>query len=299
MDKDNNDILSQEYAYVDAKHDRCRGFKTITLWTYHPTLRKLVNLAIVETEEENTENFVLFWNTFNEMLADFLKVPSYKFNPAGFVCDEHHANWNSLQTVFTSDVLKRIVSCEFHFKQSLYRHSKKLSFNADEFIRKGNGLLAALTVTDFETACADMTALINKEPHLESWFQWWFERRTHIFRAYKNSDAPRSNLAEVGHAKMASVGRQYMSLLEAAAIAQETNIELFSQGVSSGGKGRACTEMLARQRKQEIKRAHAYGRELEARTQQSVVYQLLCQLLAVIDHQMQSAAIFQVITTFT
>ena len=52
MDKDQNGLMRYEYAFVDAKHDRCRGFKTITLWAYHDVSRKLVCLAIMEAEQK-------------------------------------------------------------------------------------------------------------------------------------------------------------------------------------------------------------------------------------------------------
>ena len=59
MDKDGQGALNSEYAYVDAKHDRCKGFKTITLWTYNGIARKLVRLAVMDAGAENTENLTL------------------------------------------------------------------------------------------------------------------------------------------------------------------------------------------------------------------------------------------------
>ena len=50
MDRDGAGILKKEYAHVDTKHDRCHGFKSVTLWTYHPVTRKLVRLAVMEQE---------------------------------------------------------------------------------------------------------------------------------------------------------------------------------------------------------------------------------------------------------
>ena len=32
-------LLSYEKAYFDGMHKRCRGFKTLTLWTHHPGMR--------------------------------------------------------------------------------------------------------------------------------------------------------------------------------------------------------------------------------------------------------------------
>ena len=53
MDRNKNGILKEEFAFVDAKHDRCKNFKTVTLWTFHPVLRKTICLAKMEVEAEN------------------------------------------------------------------------------------------------------------------------------------------------------------------------------------------------------------------------------------------------------
>jgi len=89
MDRDKDNILSNEYAHIDATHTRCRGFKSLTLWTYHPVMRKLLRIAIMEVEKEDTENISKFWELLNEIL---IKVSGEKFKPVAFVADEHHAN---------------------------------------------------------------------------------------------------------------------------------------------------------------------------------------------------------------
>ncbi len=76
-------------------------------------------------------------------------------------------------------------------------------------------------------------------------------------------------MAEVGHAKMSSVGRSYMSLLESArhdvasAISQNAEVRLFSTGQAKGGRGINANQKRAKQYKAELKRAHAYASELE------------------------------------
>jgi len=67
MDREEDGLLREQYCYADATHKRCPGFKTLTLWTYHPLLRKLVKLATMECTKENTDAFVQFWSLFNEV----------------------------------------------------------------------------------------------------------------------------------------------------------------------------------------------------------------------------------------
>lgn len=272
MDRDGSGVMMDEFAFIDAKHNRCRGFKTLTLWTYHPVLRKLLSLAIMEVEEENTENLTIFWQLLNEMLEDISGKKGYKFNPFGFIADEHHANWCSIRDVFGVQSLERAVSCEFHYKQSVQRHSRKVSERSDEFIGLANALLHAQTINLFNAACEQMETFfkINNIKELSAWYKWWHDRRFHIFRAFKMENAPSSNLAEVGHAKIGSNSGPYISLLEAArvdvasAILQATEIRLFHVGVSKGGKGLNTYQKQIKDYKAGMKRAKAYADELDS-----------------------------------
>ena len=38
MDRHGSNPLGEEYCHLDGHHKRCAGFKTITLWMYHPFL---------------------------------------------------------------------------------------------------------------------------------------------------------------------------------------------------------------------------------------------------------------------
>ena len=53
--------LSSEYAYFDGMHSRVRGYKPLTLWVYHHRMCKVVLLAVMETESENTDMVTLFF----------------------------------------------------------------------------------------------------------------------------------------------------------------------------------------------------------------------------------------------
>ena len=68
MDKSSSHPLSNEYCFFDGKHDRCKGYKTPTLWVYHPTLRQVLKLATMEVESESSKHQVIFWNLWNEVL---------------------------------------------------------------------------------------------------------------------------------------------------------------------------------------------------------------------------------------
>ena len=71
----------------------------LTMWTYNPEMHKIMNLAIMECEHENTEMLTLFLNLFNSALHDLTGDITYKFNPYGIKCDENGANFNATVNV--------------------------------------------------------------------------------------------------------------------------------------------------------------------------------------------------------
>ena len=115
-------ILQFEHAYMDAMHNRVNGYKTLTLWVYHHRMQHVLNLAIMECERENTEiNDVCFLEKFNEALSDYKQDQNYKFNPYGIMCDENAANQLAIDKVYRKEFLKRVVTCQWHFKQCILR----------------------------------------------------------------------------------------------------------------------------------------------------------------------------------
>lgn len=69
----------------------------------------------MECETESTETIVIFWSLLNEVLEKFTGKKAYKFNPIGWVVDEHGGNWASIRTVYGNESVSKAVSCEFHF----------------------------------------------------------------------------------------------------------------------------------------------------------------------------------------
>ena len=73
--------MVEEYVYMDAMHTCVNGYKTLTLWTYHHGMRRVMHLATMEAERENTECFSLFLTLWNNLLAEVSGIPGYKLNP--------------------------------------------------------------------------------------------------------------------------------------------------------------------------------------------------------------------------
>ena len=81
MDRGGDNFMSDEFCFFDGKHNRCRGFITLTASVYHPLLRKQVPLAIMEAERENTQNVEIFWTLLNEAIRKVSASAVDVFNP--------------------------------------------------------------------------------------------------------------------------------------------------------------------------------------------------------------------------
>ena len=91
------------------------AIKLLTMWTYHPVMKKVIKWASMEAEKENTECIALFLELFNSVLRVSGKN-DYKFNPCGIMCNEAGANFNAIEKVLEKDVLARTISCQWHFR---------------------------------------------------------------------------------------------------------------------------------------------------------------------------------------
>ena len=54
-------ILVYEKSYFDGMHHRVHGFKTLTLWLHHPSMRRMKRLASMDALRENKEQVALFF----------------------------------------------------------------------------------------------------------------------------------------------------------------------------------------------------------------------------------------------
>ena len=85
-------ILSFEHAYMGAMHNRVNGYKTLTLWMYHPGMQHILKLAIMECKRDYKQD----WN--------------YKFSPYDITSDKNAANQLAIEKVYGKEFLKRVVT---------------------------------------------------------------------------------------------------------------------------------------------------------------------------------------------
>ena len=205
-------ILSFEHTYMDAMHNRVNGYKTLTLWMYHPGMQHVLNLAIMECERENTEMISLFLEKFNEALADYKQDQNYKFNPYGIMCDENAANQLAIEKVYGKEFLKGVVICQWHFKQCTLRQlpdvhvMERVTFK--EYVNK---ICHCYTVTDYKKISRALESLATRKNILNCW-QWWDARKFHIVPTFRVFNISRLNLTETGHSMLKVKGKVWLSV---------------------------------------------------------------------------------------
>ena len=94
-----------------------------------------------------------------------------------------------------------------------------------------HALTEANTVRVFEKKRADLNRFIKSNPAfcnvLNSWVEWWNNRKTHIFRAFKNTmKTPHMIMAETGHSTFVKSGAIKLTLVDAARHDVGENIRL-------------------------------------------------------------------------
>ena len=126
---DQPSLMVEEYAYLDGMHTRVKGYVTLALWTYHPGMRKVMRLASMECECENTQCIAMFLDLLNKALQKKTGNAQYKFNPAGFMVNENGLNFNAIEKVLGKEVADHTVTCQWHFMSCGRNHIKDINMN--------------------------------------------------------------------------------------------------------------------------------------------------------------------------
>lgn len=130
-------------------------------------------------------------------------------------------------------------------------------------------MLEAPSRNDCHSACIAMSSFCSRNTVLKSWYEWWFKRRDHVFRAFKPTNTPCANIAEVGHAQMTAWANSNTTLLDAAiddvayAVRQKHDLKAFTEGKPTGGSGISVNRRRSKQYAADMKRAEACARQLE------------------------------------
>lgn len=142
-------------------------------------------------------------------------------------------------------VKQKTVSCEKHFSWSVDRFASTLvnvSKSAGHFKERATKLMTANTPSEYNAALQDISGFIDAKPKrefLKGFVEFWHPRRHHFSRAFKNPNAPKSNLSESYHSKYVNANTINLTLLDAAHRDTAASIKL-EQALKMFGKGFKC-----------------------------------------------------------
>ena len=166
--------LREEPAFFDGMHKRVKDFVTLTLWVFHPALRKMQILAVMECPNEDSKNIELFFTIFNEAMADHLGEPGYRWDPFMIMTDEKGANFDAIGKVFGSNFVKaKVRTCQFHFTNCGMRYIGHLSPQQRFYFRRlCDKLCEAHTRQHYRKVSAKLKKFATDHKFL-GWWKFW------------------------------------------------------------------------------------------------------------------------------
>ena len=154
-------IISEEFCPFDGKDGRVKNVKKLSASVYHTLLKRQIPLVIMECKYEDLVHVELFWHLFHEGYKKANNT-NEKFHPRGWSTDMNTSNFNGLERIYGENIVAKIKGCEFHFKDSINKHTKffeeeqKLNFKV-----LANKLLLTLTEEGYKDAYQEVTSFIS------------------------------------------------------------------------------------------------------------------------------------------
>ena len=96
-------LLVEEPAYFDGMHSRVKYFVSLTLWVFHPAMRGMVILAIMDALKEDSDNIKIFFDIFTKAVAHYINEPEYIWDPHYIMMDQKGANFEAIEHVFGAE----------------------------------------------------------------------------------------------------------------------------------------------------------------------------------------------------
>ena len=109
-------LLTEEPTFFDCMHSRVKYFVSLTLWVFHPGMRCMVILVIIDALKEDANNIEIFFNVFCKSLQNYIGEPGYIWDPYYIMMDEKGANFEAIEWVFGPKFWQaKTKTCQWHF----------------------------------------------------------------------------------------------------------------------------------------------------------------------------------------
>ena len=261
-----NNQLKKRCVFLDGAHNRVDGFKSFGMWVVHPISQHLTRLANMEMRTESKDSIAMFFTLWNECLALVKGEPGYKFNPAGFFCDELPSNRAALKEVYGPQVDQITQACHMHFgENALAKKSLVHPVYREEWMNLCNTLVRSTTVKEYYECKAKLDSMAEGNEGLVRWIAWWEARKEHLVPAFHGALFGEMNLAEVGISAW-NRDRKPKRLVDACF---QDVISMFNQGIElelclknkvrALGEAPSAPVLNARERGKQKRRAQSYG----------------------------------------
>ncbi len=112
LQMEEGNLLEDKCVYLDTSHSQCYGFKSLAFWVYHPSMQKMLHLALMQVCSESTGEISLFFDLFNEVLRKVSNNNNTFFNPRLFMFDQNPANIAALVKQY-GEATEKFVTCHF------------------------------------------------------------------------------------------------------------------------------------------------------------------------------------------
>ena len=163
--------LQLENTYFDATHQHVHGFKSLGLWIYHPSMRKILRLASMEIRTENTEDITKFFLFFNEIVEKHTGKIGIIFNSRCFVCDESGANYGAISAVYGENFCKNCIKgCQWHFKNDVNKKANDVTPEYRELFKSTcMKLCHVTTVAKYTIFKSKLDEIAKMSPRIVKW----------------------------------------------------------------------------------------------------------------------------------
>ena len=195
-------ILQDEDVYFDGCHSRCKDFISFGLWFRHPSMRRVVKLAGMETKKEDTQAITIFFSKFNDMLRRITQKSDYNFNPKNLMMDEAGANFAGVKNVLGQKFVDdKCITCQWHFMRNMNEHKFEIAEEwREEFLNYAKELCIVKTIPEFDLLYSQMVDIVEKSPGAGNFLDWHYVRRLRTFPAFRAALHSGANIAEIGNA---------------------------------------------------------------------------------------------------
>lgn len=264
-DLNNGGLLENEALHFDFQPSRINQHTCLAAYCYDLDLRSMAPLfSAILTKETEMSVFVILELVKKNMREKI----DCEFDPALYMADEAACLKNAVVREHGPSKLEAYGTCELHYMKSVFQHcTNELGSQQKQFehLKFAEGLMNAATPAIYDVLYISYKKWIEDRPGriacLKEFLDWWHSRRCGWSKAFRNSQLPRTNLAEVGNAKFSS--RSGMTKLSLdmgmkALISEHQQYSAKKRGVINGdymvGSGRSRINLEEKQIKELFKR---------------------------------------------